>query len=122
MRENKQYEKVQGQLTLLWYLKVGKFLGTLDQHKLIKQFNLKPIFVRRWIMGKLVVKQTLLFQVKQLAYAPPRSQKSRKLRPLFSDQYSSDMLKARSEWKLRFFDQMNKRAKYKFCKKLKRII
>jgi len=122
MRENKQYEKAQAQLTLLWYLKVGKFLGTLNQHKLIKQFNLKPIFVRRWIMGKLVVKQTLLFQVKQLAYAPPRSQKSRKLRPLLRDQYSSDMLKARSEWKLRFFDEMNKRAKYKFCKKLKRII
>lgn len=122
MRGNKQVEKVQAQYTLLWCLKVGAFLGTLNHHTLIKNFNLKPIFVRRWVLGKLVVPQTLLYQVKHLAYAPPRAHKSRKLKVALSDQPSLASLKARSEWKLRFFDEMNTRAKYKFCKRLKHLI
>lgn len=122
MRGNKQHEKIQAQYTLLWCLKIGEFLGTFNQKKLINQFNLKPIFVRRWMLGKLVVPQTLLYQVKNLAYAPPRSQKSRKARMPATDQPCLVSLKARSEWKLRFFDEMNSRAKYKFCKRLKHLL
>ncbi|MFQ6335008.1 hypothetical protein [Methylophilus sp. 3sh_L] len=122
MRGNKQHEKIQAKYTLLWCLKIGAFLGTFNQHNLIKEFNLKPIFVRRWVLGKLVVPQTLLYQVKHLAYAPPRSQKFRKVRAPFSDQSCLVSLEARSEWKLRFFDEMNSRAKYKFCKRLKHLL
>lgn len=122
MREEKQIAKVQTQLTLLWCLKIGEFLGTINQQKLIHQLNLKPIFLRRWLLGKMVVPSTIIYQVKQLAYAPPRSRKCRKLRMTACGEQNLASLKVRCEWKIRFFDEMNKRAKYKFCKKLKRII
>lgn len=124
MQNRKPLKKLHTQYTLLWCLKVGDYLGTLDPHTINRELNIKPAMFQRWLSGMQMPPEVVLNKIKIRAFAPYRiHQRKKVLRAYPCDAaYQPDLIETKYLWKLMLFDEMNMLTKSRFCKRLKKTL
>jgi hypothetical protein len=124
MGNKKQLKKLHSQYTLLWCLKVGEFLGTLNTDKICAYVNIKPVVLQRWLSGKQTPPEAVLNRIKVRTFASARIHRRKHvLREYPCDvAYQAELIETKYLWKLMLFDEMNLLTKRRFCRRLKKAL
>lgn len=124
MGNKKQLKKLHSQYTLLWCLKVGEFLGTLNTDTICRYVNIKPVVLQRWLSGKQPPPESVLNIIKVRTFASARIHKRQHvLREYPCDvAFQPDLIETKYLWKLMLFDEMNLLTKRRFCRRLKKAL
>lgn len=115
------FKKIHTKYSLNWSLKIGSHLGTLDYYQAARLANVKPAIFHRWVSGKLAAPVKKLDKIKCCAFDefPRRHRRATRLTQV--TQSDIEAIKAKYLWKNVIFDQMNMKAKQKFCTRLKKL-
>jgi len=122
MQDKQRLNKLHTQYTLIWCLKIGEYLGTLNIHALGRLLDVKSDILRRWMAGKQVAPEVKLSSIKTHALAPYRSGHRKKMprSTATANVLNADLIETKYLWRIMLFDEMSIQTKRRYCKRLKK--